>query len=357
MSFEYGRNLRVTLFGQSHAAAIGCVIDGLPAGEKIDEEAIRAFMKRRAPGGDLATSRTEPDEALVVSGLVNGRTCGSPVCAVIENRDVRSGDYETIADTPRPSHADYTAHVKYRGFNDKRGGGHFSGRMTAPLCFAGAVCMQVLGRLGVEVGCHIARIGPVEDSLFDAVDVGAEQLARLRAMAFPVLDAGAGEKMKREIAAAAAEKDSVGGVIECCVLGLPAGVGEPVFDGLENRIASAVFAIPAVKGIEFGAGFAVAGMRGSEHNDPFIMEDGRVKTATNCHGGILGGISSGMPVIFRAAFKPTPSIGLEQRTVRLSDETQCAVTVKGRHDPCIAARAFAPVEAAAAIAVLDLINC
>ncbi|HQH64511.1 MAG TPA: chorismate synthase, partial [Clostridiales bacterium] len=210
MSFEYGRNLRVTLFGQSHAAAIGCVIDGLPAGEKIDEEAIRAFMKRRAPGGDLATSRTEPDEALVVSGLVNGRTCGSPVCAVIENRDVRSGDYETIADTPRPSHADYTAHVKYRGFNDKRGGGHFSGRMTAPLCFAGAVCMQVLGRLGVEVGCHIARIGPVEDSLFDAVDVGAEQLARLRAMAFPVLDAGAGEKMKREIAAAAAEKDSVG---------------------------------------------------------------------------------------------------------------------------------------------------
>ena len=348
MSSEFGRTLRVGVFGQSHGAAIGVTVDGLPAGERIDLAELQAFLDRRKPGkSPLSTARKEADAPEFLSGLRDGVTCGSPLCAVIYNSDQHSSDYAELADKPRPSHADYTAWVKWGGQADMRGGGHFSGRLTAPLCIAGGLCLQILARQGVRVRARIVSIGTVtDDAAFDApVDEKP----------FPAVSDEAAAAMQAQIAQAKAEQDSVGGVIECVIEGLPAGIGDPMFGGLENRIARTVFAIPAVKGVEFGAGFAAARLRGSENNDPFCVENGKIVTKTNHCGGILGGISNGMPVVFRAAFKPTPSISREQDSVSLSRMEETKLVIHGRHDPCIVPRAVPCVEAAAAIAVLDAV--
>ena len=356
MSSSFGKLLKVTIFGQSHSEAIGVVLDGLPAGVRLDIEAIHRFMGRRAPGANrFSTARSEADIPQILSGLVDGVTCGAPLCAVIQNGDARSKDYDKLRDLPRPMHADYAAAVKYGGANDIRGGGQFSGRLTAPLCFAGAVAMQLLAQRGVTVGAHIAAIAGEADTPFDPVAVSAQQLTMLSQKAFPVLSDEAGLRMQAQIDAARDEGDAVGGIIECAAVGVPAGLGEPLYEGLENRLAAAIFGIPAVKGVEFGAGFAAAGMRGSAHNDPFIMKDDQIVTQTNNHGGILGGISTGMPITLRAAFKPTPSIAKTQQTVSLSTKENAGLAITGRHDPCVVLRAVPCVEAAVALVLLDLL--
>ncbi len=356
MSSSFGKLLKVTVFGQSHSEAIGVVLDGLPAGVRLDIEAIHKFMARRAPGGSrFSTARSEADIPNILSGLVDGVTCGAPLSAVIQNGDARSRDYEKLRDLPRPMHADYAAAVKYGGANDIRGGGQFSGRLTAPLCFAGAVAMQLLAQRGITVGAHIAAIAGEADTPFDPVTLSAQQLAELSRKAFPVLSDEAGLRMQAQIDAARSDGDSVGGIIECAAVGVPAGLGQPLYEGLENRLAAAVFGIPAVKGVEFGAGFAAAAMRGSDHNDPFTMQGGRTVTQTNNHGGILGGISTGMPITLRAAFKPTPSIAKAQQTVSLSRGENAELVITGRHDPCVVPRAVPCVEAAAALVLLDLL--
>lgn len=346
MSSSYGENLRLTIFGQSHSAAIGMTLEGLPAGVEIDREKLGAFLARRAPGQNAwSTARREADLPEFLSGLRGNVTCGVPLTAIIRNTDTRSGDYAPFAATPRPGHADYTASVKYHGFQDAAGGGHFSGRMTAPLCIAGGVCLQILEGLGIQIISRIAGIGGIEDR--------GELLASTAEKAFPTVDDEQGQRMQAAVAQARAAGDSLGGIVECAVLGLPAGLGDPMFDGMENRIASIVFGIPAVKGLEFGAGFGVAAMRGSENNDPFTVENGKITTVTNHCGGILGGITTGMPLRFRAAFKPTPSIALEQQSVDLTTLENARVSVGGRHDPCIVPRAVPVIEAAAAVAVYD----
>jgi len=354
MSSQYGKKLRVSIFGQSHSPAIGVSVDGLPAGIKIDTDELKAFLKRRAPGqSDISTARTENDAPEILSGLAGGVTCGAPLAIIIRNGDARSADYHELRDIPRPSHADYAAHIKYGGHQDVAGGGHFSGRLTAPLCAAGGVCLQMLRGLGIHIGAHILRIGGVEDDPFDPVNISAGDFGAIHKNPLPVLKLEAGESMRLQILEAREKGDSVGGVIECAAIGLPAGLGDPMFDGIENRIAGIVFGIPGAKGIEFGSGFAGAGRRGSENNDSFYMDGKNVKTRTNNSGGILGGITNGMPVLFRVAFKPTPSIGKEQNSVSLSREEDAVLLIKGRHDPCIVPRAVPCVEAAAAIALYD----
>ena len=353
MSSEFGSLLKISVFGQSHGRAIGVVVDGLPAGEAIDLEELNAFLARRKPGkSHLSTARREADAPVFLSGLENGVTCGAPLCAVIENGDQHSSDYDALQDKPRPGHADYTAFVKWGGQADMRGGGHFSGRLTAPLCIAGGIAKQILSRRGVYVGAHLQSVGTVADALFP-LQPTKELFDAVAAKPFPVLDDQAGERMQALILEARKNLDSVGGVVECAATGLPAGLGEPMFGGVENRLAAALFGIPAVKGVEFGSGFAGAALRGSENNDPYYMENGAVRTRTNHAGGILGGLSTGMPIVFRAAFKPTPSIALPQQTVRLSDGAPVTLELRGRHDPCIVPRAVPCVEAAAALAVLD----
>ncbi len=354
MSSYFGKEIHISVFGQSHAEYIGVTIDGLPAGERVDEEELRVFLRRRAPGrGEEATARQEADEARIICGLNNSLTCGAPLTAVIKNNDARSKDYDRLSDLPRPGHADLTAELKYGGFQDVRGGGHFSGRLTAPLCIAGGICTQILARRGIEIGAHILSIAGIKDTSFDAMGESIENLTALKAAVFPVLDCEAGNKMREAILDAKKSGDSVGGVVECIVTGMPAGVGSPIFGGLESRIAAAVFAIPAVKGVEFGSGFSAALMRGSRHNDEIALDGGKIVTRTNNAGGILGGISNGMPVIFRAAFKPTPSILKQQRTVSLSAMKEETLQITGRHDPCVVTRAVPVVEAAAAVVVLD----
>ena len=354
MSSSWGRRIRVSIFGQSHSAGIGAVVEGLPAGFPIDMERLAAFLARRAPGkSPLSTPRKEADAPEFLSGVANGRLCGAPLAFVIRNTNVRPGDYTEFIDVPRPGHADWTAAVKYGGFQDASGGGHFSGRLTAPLTAAGGICMQILESMGIFIGAHILSIGSERGRAFDPVSVSKADLDARVFSPLTVLDAAAGERMAAVIEAARSESDSVGGVVECAAVGLPAGVGEPMFDGLESAIAQIVFGIPAVKGVEFGAGFEAASMRGSQHNDPFINHDGAVRTATNNHGGSLGGISSGMPLIFRAAFKPTPSIGRVQKTLNVKTMTPTELTIKGRHDPCIVPRAVPVVEAACAVALCD----
>ena len=355
MSSEFGKLLRISVFGQSHGKAIGVNIDGLPAGEAIDTDALYAFMRRRKPGGSpLSTPRKEADLPVFLSGLENGVTCGAPLCAIIENSDQHSGDYARLANTPRPSHADYAARVKWGGQADMRGGGHFSGRLTAPLCIAGGIAKQILARRGIYVGAHLASVGTEQDAAFP-LHPTAELFAAVAAKSFPVLDDAAGERMQQEILKAREELDSVGGVIECAAVGLPAGLGDPMFDGIENRLAAALFGIPAVKGVEFGLGFGSAQLRGSENNDPFRMECGRVVTETNRAGGILGGITTGMPVTLRVAVKPTPSISKPQQTVDLSTGENAELVIGGRHDPCIAHRAVPVVEAVTAAVLLDIL--
>ena len=352
MSSMYGDNLKLSVFGQSHAAAIGMTLDGIPAGLPVDMAALQVFLARRAPGQNgFSTTRKEADTPEFLCGISDGFTCGAPVTAIIRNTNTRSGDYDNLRDCPRPGHADYTAQIKYGGYHDTAGGGHFSGRLTAPICIAGGLCIQWLAERGIRVGAHIASIAGISDAPFDMINPQMDAVGK----EFPVLDPEAGRKMGNAILEAKSAGDSVGGVIECAVTGLPAGLGDPMFDGVENRIASIVFGIPAVKGLEFGLGFGLSAMRGSLSNDPFMISDGEVRTVTNNCGGILGGITNGMPLIFRAAIKPTPSIAMEQRSVSLSRKEEQALIVKGRHDPCIVPRAVPVIEAAAAIAVMDMI--
>ena len=325
MASEFGKNIRVSIFGESHGAAIGVSIDGMPAGVSVDMERLQHFLDRRAPGRSrFTTARREEDRPEFLCGIRGGVTCGTPITAIIRNRDTRSRDYSQMENIPRPGHADYAARMRYGGNEDCRGGGHFSGRLTAPLCVAGGIFLQALEAEGITVRARILEIG------------------------------GNTEDPRGEIEKAMAEKDSVGGIIECVVNGMPPGIGDPIYDGLENRISLAVFGIPAVKGIEFGRGFEAARLRGSENNDAFYFDGRTVKTRTNNHGGILGGISSGMPIVFRVAVKPTPSIGKEQDSIRYDTGENVKMTVQGRHDPCIVPRAVPCVEAAAAMAIYDL---
>lgn len=354
MSSIWGKNIKISIFGQSHSEAIGVVIDGIPAGEAFDEESLAAFTAKRAPSNNkLGTPRKEADKFEVLSGVANGKFCGAPFAAVIHNTNVRPGDYSEFSDKPRPGHADFTATVKYHGANDPSGGGHFSGRLTAPLCIAGGICKQLLEREGIYIGAHHEKIGRVSDVRFDPVTVDKQAFDKLESSSLTVIDKNKLPEMEKAIEDAAREGDSIGGVIECAVTGLPVGLGEPMFDGMENKISSIVFGIPGVKGIEFGNGFDCTGLFGSENNDSFIVKDEKITTKTNNHGGILGGITSGMPLIFRVALKPTPSIFKTQNTVSLGEMSNSELTIKGRHDPCIAVRALACVEAVAAIAVYD----
>ena len=346
MSSTYGHILRLSIFGQSHANAIGMTLDGLPAGLPVDEAQLARFLARRAPGqNEFSTTRKEPDAPEFLCGLVNGRTCGAPLTAIIRNTNTRPGDYASLRTLPRPGHADYTAECKYHGFQDPTGGGHFSGRLTAPLCIAGGVCLQVLQQRGVRVFARIASIADIADTSPFTAPVSDKP--------FPVTDDAAGEQMQAAIRAAKADGDSVGGTVECVADGLPAGLGDGMFDGMESRLAQILFGIPAVKGLEFGAGFEAARLRGSEHNDAFCVQSGHVATCTNHSGGILGGITSGMPLRLRAAFKPTPSIAKTQQSVNLTTLQSEPLSIHGRHDPCIVPRAVPCVEAAVAIALLD----
>lgn len=355
MSSEFGNLLKVSVFGQSHGKAIGVVVDGLPAGEAIDLEELDRFLDRRRTGKNrLSTARKESDVPVFLSGLENGVTCGAPLCAVIENSDQHSSDYSELRDKPRPGHADYTAYVKWGGQADMRGGGHFSGRLTAPLCVAGGIAKQILARRGVYVGAHLWSVGTERDTPFPLRPT-RELFESVAAKPFPVLDDQAGERMQALILEARQNLDSVGGVIECAATGMPAGLGDPMFGGVENRLAAALFGIPAVKGVEFGDGFASARAHGSENNDPFAEEDGHVVTETNHAGGILGGITNGMPIVLRTAVKPTASISRPQRTVSLSAGENTDLVIHGRHDPCIAHRAVPVVEAVTAAVLLDLL--
>lgn len=347
-----GEKLKVTVFGQSHALGIGAVVEGYPAGRQIDWEQVEAFMARRAPGKNAwSTTRKEGDHPEVLSGLNDkGLTCGAPICAVIRNENQHSKDYSSLQVTPRPGHADYAAYLKWGKDWDVRGGGPFSGRMTAPLCFAGALCLQYLKEMGIEISAHIAMIGSVSDEMPDFL----HPVFPLYEQAdFPVINREKGEAMKAEIASARQAGDSIGGAVRCVVKGLPGGLGGPLFAGLEGKLAMGLFGIPAVKGVEFGAGFAASSSKGSENNDAFCVEEGMIRTCTNRHGGILGGISTGMPLYFTVAFKPSPSISLPQQTVNLNTMEEEELSVNGRHDPCVVPRAVPVVEAVAAIILMD----
>lgn len=353
MSSTYGENLKLTIFGQSHGAAIGMTLDGIPAGLPVDFDELQVFLNRRAPGqNSWSTPRKEGDRPEFLAGILDGFTCGAPIAAVIHNTNTRSGDYANLKDCPRPGHADYTAQIKYGGFQDAAGGGHFSGRLTAPLCIAGGLCKQWLAERGIRVAARIASIAGVTDDF--EVNTLNPQLD-LIGTDFPVFSPDAGARMREKIAEARSECDSVGGIIECYITGVPAGLGEPMFGGVESRIAQIVYGVPAVKAVEFGIGQEAADLRGSQCNDAFTVENGQIRTMTNNAGGILGGITNGMPLIFRAAIKPTPSIARPQQSVSLRNAQQQELVVKGRHDPCIVPRAVPVIEAAAAIALFDLL--
>lgn len=355
MSSIWGNRIKIAVFGESHGKSIGVVLDGIPAGIKLDFDVISRYMQRRSPGkNDFSTGRAETDIPEIQSGILNGITTGTPICAIIENNSQHSSDYADIKNAPRPGHADYTAYVKYNGFTDMRGGGHFSGRLTAPIVFAGAVCMQVLKEQGVEIGAHISQIAGINDEPFSPVNIDLSLINELKTEDFPCISEKVATEMKDAIKTAKERGNSVGGVIECAVVGLKAGVGSPLFNSIESAISSLVFSVPAVKGIEFGAGFDIARMKGTESNDSFYIENGVIKTKTNNNGGILGGISNGMPIVFRTAIKPTASIFTEQETVNLETLENCKIKITGRHDPCIVPRAVPVIEAAAAIAILDL---
>ena len=353
MSSMMGNKIKIAVFGQSHSKAIGVVIDGLPAGKKIDMEKIMAFMERRAPGRNAySTKRNEPDTPEILSGLINDTTCGAPLCMVIYNQNQNSSDYNNIVDTPRPSHADYSGFVRYDGYNDVSGGGHFSGRLTAPLCFAGAVCMQILEDMGVNIQAHILSIKDVKDDRFNPINITNLEIDKKE---FPVINDEQGKQMKEEIEKARENGDSVGGIIECAVTGVKAGFGDPMFDGVENMLAKNIFGIPAVKGIEFGNGFEATTLYGSENNDAFCIENGEIRTKTNNAGGINGGITNGMPILFNVAVKPTPSIFKEQDSVSISNKTEEKLQIAGRHDPCIVQRAVPVIEAVTALTILDIV--
>lgn len=355
MSSTYGDKIKISIFGESHGNGIGVVIDGLPAGVKIDMDKVLAQMSRRAPGKDkTATPRLEKDIPKILSGMLCDTLTGAPLCAVIENTNTKSGDYNNLLACPRPGHSDYTAFVKYNASNDIRGGGHFSGRLTAPIVFAGAICRQILEYNGIKIAAHINSIGTVTDTPFNPVCIDDELITRLNNATFSLINESVENDMRMQVEEARMNLDSIGGTIECAITGIEAGIGEPMFDGVEGVIAKAVFGVPAIKGIEFGKGFALAQMCGSQSNDPFRYQDGKVVTETNNCGGILGGITNGMPVIFRAAVKPTPSISQKQKTIDLQKKSNTELEIHGRHDPCIVPRAVPVIEAVTAIAIINL---
>lgn len=354
MSGVWGKNINLSIFGESHGNAIGIVINGIEPGIKINMEEIEKDMERRAPGrNNLSTSRKEGDKVEILSGIFEGITTGSPISVMIKNSDIKSKDYSQLKDIMRPGHGDFPGNIKYKGFNDYRGGGHFSGRITAPLVFAGAIAKQILNSKGIKVGAHMKQVGNIKDEYYDLVNINKEQLSALLEKEMPVISSDKIEPMKEEILRAREEGDSIGGIIECAVLGLEAGLGSPFFDSLESTIAHLAFSVPAVKGIEFGVGFEFANMKGSEANDEYYIENNKIKTYTNNNGGITGGISNGMPVIFRTVIKPTPSISKEQRTINVSNMENTTLVVNGRHDPCIVQRAVVVMEAIAAISILE----
>lgn len=354
MSSSWGQHLKLSIFGQSHGEAIGMTMDGFPVGMVIDMARLGAEMARRAPGQSaLTTARKEPDAPEFLSGVLNGRTTGQPICAIIRNTNQRSRDYGDGVDLVRPGHADYTGHVRYFGFEDWRGGGSFSGRLTAPVVTAGALCGQWLEGQGVRIACHVQQLGSVQDTSFLRCDPDADY-SYMKKMHLPVLTEGLDAQMEAEAMAARNDGDSIGGVLECMITGLPAGLGAPFFDSVESVISHLLFSVPAVKGVAFGEGFDFAKLRGSQANDPFRMEDGCIVTATNHSGGVNGGITNAMPVVFRCVIRPTPSIGQAQQTVSLKTGENAELAVKGRHDPCILPRAVPVIEAMAAIAVMEL---
>ncbi len=356
MSTTYGKNLKLSIFGGSHDEKIYMTLDGIPAGHKIDMNALNAFMARRAPGQNkYSTQRKEPDVPVFSSGLDgNDITTGERIECAIYNTNQHSKDYSSLVDIPRPSHADYAARMKYGDSVDLRGGGHFSGRLTSLMCVAGGICQQILKKQGVSIASHVYSIGNISDEKFNPTDP-EEQMISLTGKAFPTLSDEAGEKMKARIDKARLDGDSVGGIVETAIIGLSAGHGEHIFDGVEGRISSFLFSIPAVKGVEFGLGFGSAEISGSQNNDEFYTDGKSVFTKTNNCGGILGGMTDGMPVIFRAALKPTPSIAREQNSVSLSKMENVKLKIEGRHDPCVVVRAVPVFEAAAAISILDIL--
>lgn len=355
MSYTTGNKFRLTCYGASHAKCIGGVIEGIPAGTRIDFDAVQRFADRRRPGTNaFSTRRKESDIALVTSGIEGGTATGTPISFVIENTDARSPS--SVPRVPRPMHADFPAYVRYGDAFDARGGGQFSGRMTALMCFAGGIAKQLLERRGITVGAHALSVGSVYDDAFDRVNVTAEELLALGEKPFPVINPDAEKRMLEAISDASKDGDSVGGIVECAVTGMPVGVGEPIFDSVESRISHLLFSIPAVKGVDFGAGFAASQMRGSEHNDGYTVRDGKIVTLMNNHGGILGGLTTGMPILFRMAVKPTPTVSVAQKSVDMDTMTDTELKSEGRNDPCIVMRAVPCAEAAAAMALYDLLS-
>ena len=356
MSGVWGNKIKVSIFGESHGVAIGINIDGLPSGFEIDMDKVNKEMARRAPGkNSISTARKEADAPEILSGVFEGKTTGAPLCGIIRNADTRSKDYDKTKDLMRPGHSDYTGHVRYNGFNDYRGGGHFSGRITAPLVFAGAICKQILESKGIFIGAHINSVGNINDDKFNEINIEKEELLALRDKEMPLINDSLEEEIRNSILNAKRSGDSLGGTIECGVIGINAGVGNPFFDSVESTLAHLVFSVPAVKGIEFGKGFEMCTMHGSECNDEYYYEDEVVKTKTNNNGGILGGITNGMPLTFKVAIKPTASILKKQNTINIKTKENEELQIHGRHDPCIVQRAVPVIEAVTAIGLLDLI--
>lgn len=356
MGATWGNKIKVSIFGESHGRAVGINIDGLPSGFILDEEKILFEMARRAPGkNNLSTARKEPDMPEILSGYFNGRTTGTPLSAVIYNQDTRSKDYDKTKDYLRPGHADYSGLIKYDGYNDYRGGGHFSGRLTAPLVFAGAICKQILESKGIKIVSHISSIKEIKDEDFNSLNFN-EDIENLKNEEIPLNNKGLEDKIRHEILQAKYNGDSVGGVIECMVYGLKAGVGDPFFDSVESTLAHLMFSVPAVKGIEFGLGFKMTEIFGSEANDEYYLDNENIKTRSNNNGGVLGGITNGMPVTFKVAIKPTASIAKIQNTVDINKKEEVSFRVEGRHDPCIVLRAIPVIEAVTAIGILNLIG-
>ena len=346
-----GNNLTVTVFGESHGSHIGAIIDGITAGIKVDENFINECLAKRRPQGKGETARVEKDEYKIVSGVFNGYTTGSPLCIIIENNDTKSKDYSLIKDLARPSHADYVANVKYNGFNDYRGGGHFSGRITASIVASGAILLKALEKLNIKIGCHIKKCGNILDKDFNDFD---NEIDKVNNMIFPVIN-DVEEQMKEEINNAASNKDSIGGIIQTAITGLPVGLGEPMFSSLEGELSKAMFAIGGIKGIEFGLGFNFANLKGSEANDEFVIVEGKVKTKTNNNGGIIGGISNGMPIVFNVAIRPTPSILKEQNTINMHTKQNDKLTIQGRHDPAIIRRINIVIRCMCALVISDML--
>ena len=357
MSGMWGNNIKVSIFGESHGTGIGITIDGLPSGVELDLQKIDEEMKRRAPGNSaLSTARKESDVPEILSGFFDGKTTGTPLCGMIRNGDTRSKDYGKLKYLMRPGHADYTGAIRYDGFNDYRGGGSFSGRITAPIVFSGAICKQILEKKGIYIGAHVKSIKDIKDDSFDYTNISKDQLLSFKKNELPLIDKSKEDAMRNTVLEAKKMGNSVGGTIECAVVGIEAGYGSPFFDSVESVLSHLLFSVPAVKGVEFGLGFGITELYGSESNDDFYYEGDKIRTKSNNNGGILGGITSGMPVVFKVAIKPTPSISKQQETINLDTKEDEKLVIEGRHDPCIIQRAIPVIEAVTAIGILDLVK-